>query len=219
MDDSQRISDQEDILEAYAESRARRVFTSLPGFIVEFDPETVMATVQIGIQRPFTDDKGIRREVDYPLLTDVPVIFPRGGNVTLTFPVQEDDECWIMFSARGMDGWKEAGGVQPAGARRCHHLSDAVCYLGPMSQAKRIKDISTTTTQLRSNDGKTLIELDPKAQVVNINAPGGLTITAPTVRFTGQVTVDDDVKAGSISLKEHVHAGVQAGESKTGQPE
>ena len=70
----------------------------------------------------------------------------------------------------------------------------------------------------------------PAGAPVSIVAPGGVNIRADVriqgdldidgaVRATGIVTSDADVTAGSISLKSHRHAGVQAGGSKTAVPE
>lgn len=59
---------------------------------------------------------------------------------------------------------------------------------------------------------------------VEIVAMAELKITAPLtkiegdVEVTGEVTVTGDVTADGISLKTHVHGGVQAGASNTGAP-
>jgi phage baseplate assembly protein V len=76
----------------------------------------------------------------------------------------------------------------------------------------------------------------PAGGTVDLTAPGGVTI-AGDVAITGKVTItgdvaidgktdatgtitsDSDVKAGSISLVNHKHGGVQSGGSKTGMPE
>lgn len=76
----------------------------------------------------------------------------------------------------------------------------------------------------------------PAGGTVDLTAPGGVTITGD-VTITGKVTIAgdvaidgktdatgtitsaSDVKAGSISLKNHKHSGVQSGSSKTGVPE
>lgn len=61
--------------------------------------------------------------------------------------------------------------------------------------------------------------------IVNINCKNA-TVTAttqikldtPKVKVTGDVEADGDVKAGSISLKNHKHGGVSAGGAQTGTP-
>jgi hypothetical protein len=168
---------------------------------------------------------GSTQTVSLPVLTDVPVVFPRGGGCTLTFPVAAGDECLIVFASRSIDAWSQSGGVQkPVDARR-HDLSDAFVILGPQSQAHKISGISTSKTQLRSNDGSTFVELDPAGQIVNVTAPGGMTITTPTLHITGNVNVDKtvtattDVVGGGKSLKSHVHTGVTSGSGTSGPPQ
>jgi phage baseplate assembly protein gpV len=51
----------------------------------------------------------------------------------------------------------------------------------------------------------------------SLTASGGLTINA-NVAVNGSVTATQDVKAGSISLQDHVHGGVQGGAGDTGPP-
>lgn len=64
----------------------------------------------------------------------------------------------------------------------------------------------------------------PAGGTAAIDAPGGLTFTG-NVRITGDVTIDGkvdastDVTAGGISLKNHLHSGVQSGGAKTLKPE
>jgi phage baseplate assembly protein V len=66
--------------------------------------------------------------------------------------------------------------------------------------------------------------------VVEMAAPGGLNITAPTTTFTGKVHVTDDAQfdktvtattdviGGTKSLKNHTHGGVQTGSGTSGAP-
>lgn len=201
------------------------VWTAMPGYIVDFDPATCTATVQLGVQAIVSNPDGSSQNVPITVLPDVPVVFPRGGGCALTFPVQTGDECLVVFGSRSCGGWKQSGGSQVQSAPgRMHSLSDGFALLGTSSQPHVIGSLSTTTTQLRSDDGATFVELDPAGQVVHVKAPGGMTIDA-NVQVNGTVTVSQDitsiggdVKAGSISLKTHVHSGVQSGSSNSGQP-
>jgi hypothetical protein len=66
------------------------------------DPKTVTCDVDIAITARMTkagtmDEDFQYESVRYPILNDLPVVFPRGGGVTLTFPIKEGDECLIVF--------------------------------------------------------------------------------------------------------------------------
>lgn len=75
-------------------------------------------------------------------------------------------------------------------------------------------------------EGHVLDALLPDGATLNIVATGGVTIDASgggvaivgDVTVEGTVTASDDVVADGVSLKSHVHGGVQAGGEETGEP-
>ncbi|MDV0603377.1 Gp138 family membrane-puncturing spike protein [Raoultella ornithinolytica] len=231
--------EQADAQLAQAIMSAMRV--SIPGIIQSFDPDAVTAVIQPAIKGVEHDTSGAEISVNLPLLVDVPVVFPRGGGCTLTFPVKEGDECLVIFADRCIDFWWQSGGIQEPVDGRMHDLSDAFCIVGPQSQAKKINGISTTAAQLRTDDGSAFIELSAGGDITattagnaTINAPeiilnGNVTIngnlsqgmgeSGGTATMHGPVTVTNDVTAGGKSLMTHTHGGVEHGNDSTGEPE
>ena len=134
-------------LSSEREITKEQIKVAMPGIIQSFDPESVTAVVQPGIRCVQRDNDGATITSEYPQLVDVPVIFPRGGGCTLTFPVKPGDECLLVFSDRCIDFWWQNGGVQEAVDPRLHDLSDAFAIVGPQSQARKISGISTTAAQ------------------------------------------------------------------------
>jgi hypothetical protein len=163
---------------------------SLPGIIESFDPIACTCTVQPALKGQTADELGNMKSAPLPLLVDVPVVFPRGGGCTITFPVKSGDECLVVFSDRCIDFWWQSGGVQETVDPRQHDLSDAFAIVGPQSQANVISNISTTTLQMRTDDGFAYIELDPNNHAINIVAPGGLDVKAPLSEFSNAVKVN-----------------------------
>lgn len=239
--------EQADAQLAQAIMSAMRV--SIPGIIQSFDPDAVTAVVQPAIKGVEHDESGAEVSVSLPLLVDVPVVFPRGGGCTLTFPVKEGDECLVIFADRCIDFWWQSGGIQEPVDGRMHDLSDAFCIAGPQSQAKKISGISTTATQLRTDDGSAFIEVAAGHDVtvktpgkLTASADGGTEITSPEIILNGNVTINgnlsqgmgesggsatmhgpvtvtNDVTAGGKSLMTHTHGGVEHGNDSTGGPE
>lgn len=179
--------EQADAQLAQAIMSAMRV--SIPGIIQSFDPGAVTAVVQPAIKGVEHDESGAEVSVSLPLLVDVPVVFPRGGGCTLTFPVKEGDECLVIFADRCIDFWWQSGGIQEPVDGRMHDLSDAFCIVGPQSQAKKISGISTSAAQFRSDDGSTYLEIDPTTKKIKLVAPGGLDVITPMADFSEQVTI------------------------------
>lgn len=165
------------------------LFVALPCIVQSFDPDAVTVEAQPAIKWRVTED-GTEKTVPLPLLVDVPVIFPRGGGATLTFPVKPGDECLVVFADRCIDYWWQSGGVQEAVDPRKHNLSDGFALVGPQSQATKISNISTSAVQLRSDDGSTYFQLSPADQKIKIVAPGGFEVVAPKSEFSDQLVVN-----------------------------
>ncbi|REF28504.1 phage baseplate assembly protein V [Xenorhabdus cabanillasii] len=220
------------------------LYVSVPCIIQSFNPEAITVTAQPAIRGKVTNSQGEAESVALPLLVDVPVIFPRGGGVTLTFPIQPGDECLVIFADRCIDYWWQNGGIQEPVDPRQHHLSDGFAIVGPQSQAQKISGISTHSAQLRTDDGEAYIELTPGSHNITLNTPGkfivnaggGTEINSPEIELNGNlsqgmgsnggeatmngpVKVKNDVTAGGISLMNHTHGGVKTGGGTTGGPQ
>ncbi|HBX3035881.1 TPA: hypothetical protein MG706_17745 [Klebsiella pneumoniae] len=200
--------EQADAQLAQAIMSAMRV--SIPGIIQSFDPDAVTAVVQPAIKGAEQDESGAEVSVNLPLLVDVPVVFPRGGGCTLTFPVKEGDECLVIFADRCIDFWWQSGGIQEPVDGRMHDLSDAFCIVGPQSQAKKISDISTSAVELRSDDGSAKLSLNPVSGEISGTAPGGFNLNGLQILPDGRLQLVD----GSI-VDKHTHGGVEPGGSST----
>lgn len=236
--------DPSELNDALMKRAASSVRVSFPGIIQSFDPETVTCDVIIGGKsRQSTDygDTGKPESINFPLLVDIPVVFPRGGGVTLTFPLKAGDECLVVFSDRCIDFWWQNGGVQEHVDWRNHDISDAFVIPGPQSQAKKISGISTSAAQLRTDDGSAFVEVAAGGDIT-ATTTGSMTINAPAITLNGNVTINgnlsqgmgedggtatmlgpvnvtNDVTASGISVKNHTHSGVQSGNSNTGKPQ
>lgn len=208
---------------------------AVPAVIQSFDPEKVTCSAQPAIRAICDDHNGKPLSVQLPIITDIPVIFPRGGGCTLTFPVRPGDECLLVFADRCIDFWWQNGGVQEPVDLRQHDLSDAFALVGPQSQTHKISDISTSATQLRTDDGTAFIEVATGHDItvktpgkLTASAEGGTEITSPTITLNGNVTINgnlsqgmgesggsatmlgpitvtNDVNAGGKSLQQHTH--------------
>lgn len=214
-----RPAELQETLERVKDKSVANARTALPGVILSFDPDTVTCSVALCSKSskpvPY-EDISKTESMDFPLPVDLPVVFPRGGGCTLTFPVKAGDECLVVFSDRCIDFWWQNGGVQELVDWRSHDLSDAFVIPGPQSQAKKISGISTTAAQLRTDDGSAFIELAPGG-AVNITSPQ-ITFNGP-LQVNGTITSTGDQTAAGISQTRHTHSGVESGGSNTGAPQ
>lgn len=233
-------------LDAQKQSIFANLRVAMPGIIQSFDPIAVTCTVQPAVYGQKVGNDGRLVSEEMPILPDVPVVFPRGGGCTLTFPVTPGDECLLVFSDRCIDFWWQSGGVQEPVDPRQHDLSDAFAIVGPLSQANKISGISTSAAQFRSDDGSTYFEINPDTKKITLVAPGGFAVVAPESTFSAKVTIAGlltwaggmigSIASGTAakiigaiefigSLKsngkdisdQHTHSGVQTGSSNSGK--
>ncbi|MGY0790973.1 Gp138 family membrane-puncturing spike protein [Azospirillum argentinense] len=239
MDPRERLDDGQEALRAAMDGLQGRINTAIPGIVVSFNAAALTAVVQPAIQRQVRDQTGAWHWVSLPLLLDCPVHFPSGGGFTLTFPVAPGDEVLAVIADRCIDAWWSSGGVQAQAELRMHDLSDGFVIPKVWSRPRAIGGVSTDSTQLRSDDGETYVEV-AGGQVVTVKAPVGIVLDSPVVSVSGRLAVlnsegaanpctiagtvqaTGDVVAGaggsSVSLQSHIHGGVEPGSGSTAAP-
>lgn len=227
MDVRQRGDDFEEALRSALEAHQAKMWTALPGKIVGYDAAKQRVQVQVSIKSFVKQEDGSQKAVDLPVLQDVPVQFPGGGGQTMTFPVKEGDETLVVFSSRSPDSWQQSGGDQVAVDASMHSLSGGFAMMGFRNDTRALPDVSSSETQIRSDDGKTKIGLSGTGGVsidtdksVGISAASGVNITggAGDVNFSGTLNVTGEIVLNGISLSTHKHGDVQPGSGSTGTP-
>lgn len=215
----------------------KEVHTTIPGKIVSFDPITQSAEVQICINRIFvtieSNGSETEREEAVAVLTNVPVIFLRGGGWCITFPVKEGDECIVHFSERSIDTWRKNGDVQTPNTWRLHSYSDAICQVGLSSEPNVITDFDNENTVIRNEEGDVRIELRSDKEVhietpikvkvttaeVEVEASTSLKVTSPTMDFIASSNVtfetpiatftgDVQIDGTSTADEDHISNGI-----------
>src|SRR5260221_1425628 len=102
------------------------IHVSLPAVIVDYDFTKQKATVQPLLNKAWADGTN----TPMPKLENVPVIFPRSGGASLTFPVNAGDTCLLIFIERSTDLWLTVGGQVTPDDQRKFDLSDGVAIMG-----------------------------------------------------------------------------------------
>jgi hypothetical protein len=125
------MQDLTDFMREFLDYYFTQVHTSLPGVVVEYDASTRRATIQPSLKRR----TGNKAYIAFPLLIDVPVLFPGTKKWTIHFPLEKDDEVAVFFSERALEAWKDVGqeGIEDPDPRR-FDLCDAYCVPGLQPQ-------------------------------------------------------------------------------------
>ncbi len=236
MDRRERLQNPQAALQMALDGLQAGIWTTLPVIIESFDNLKMSCVAQCAIQYArFPIAGGEPEWLDIPPLLDCPVIFPNGGGFTLTFPLTNGDEAIAFFSSRCIDAWWQSGGYknkQPL--LRMHDLSDGFILAGARSQPRVLSGgVSTTSAQLRSDDGTTYLDLKSGVITVNaastivnstistINATGGTTINANTqingtLKVSGDITDNSGTNSATMATMRtayngHTHVDPQGG--------
>ena len=222
----ERFDDPEEQIRAAIEQHMSRMWTSAMGRVVSYDAAKQTASVQLTVKSFVKGEDGKRKAVDIPVLQDVPVQFPGSGGQTMTFPVAVGDEVMVNFLSRASDAQQQSGGDQNPTDASVNSLSHPRALLGFKSAPKALANVSTTATEVRSDDGNTKISISgaggvgvatdksvaiTAAEGVTIGSGSGETAITGTVRITGELIVND------IVFSTHKHTGVlTGGDTSTG---
>lgn len=161
-DQREYFEEEEEMLRALVNAHMVQMHTALV-CIVQEDSDGHTVKLQPAIKAIKTNiQDGTTEQVSLPILQDVPVKFPGGGGVTFTHPVKKGDEVLAIFTAHPHDAWHQSGGQQAPIDGRHHSLSDAICIPGIRSIPRKLNPApSTTSSQMRSDDGKHYVDLHP----------------------------------------------------------
>lgn len=214
MDIRERLHDPEESLRAMLDGLQAKMWTALPCVINSVDFGKQTASLQPAIKSIVRNPDGTTQAVDLPLLSDVPLHFPSGGGSTMTFPVKEGDEALVIFSSRPADAWHQSGGVQAQIDARMHDLSDGFALVGFKSSPKALSNVSSSSTQLRSDDGQHVVDLNPSTGLTLTSGGVSIAISPAGVAINGGTVTHNGKNIGDT----HVHGGVTAGGSDTSTP-
>lgn len=203
-------------------SRSLRV--AMPAIVVSFDADKQTVTVQPAVSE-WERIAGVPTIKKLPPLVDVPISLPRAGGFTMTLPVKKGDECLIVIADSCIDAWWQSGGQQNQFEQRRHHLADGFAILGPWNQTRVLANYSTSSAQLRSDDGTVTIDVASNqvtvtAPTIDVHASNTATVQGETVNVTGSSQVNIS-GSGHTSIEgkdflTHTHTGVQSGGSVSG---
>jgi hypothetical protein len=129
--------------------------------ILSQDSDGHTATTMPAVKRRDVDQTGKVTFNDHPLVPDQVLHFIGGGGVTLTTALKAGDEVLSVVASRPYGGWKQQGGTASPEAPRVQSMSDAVALSGVRSDPRKLQQVSTSTAQLRSDDGHHTVDHDP----------------------------------------------------------
>lgn len=229
MRQQERFEDREEALRIMLEGFQAQVWTAMPAIVESFDAAKQTCTLQIAIQSKQYNKDGTSKDVNIPLLVDVPVYRLRGGGFAATVPIIKGDEGLVVMSSRCMDAWWQNGGIQPQFEQRMHDLSDGFFLPGFNSQTKNLATYCTDGAQIRNDAGDVTATIKVDEIDLKVKANTFVTLKDKEIHAkAGGSTIDMtdtliDINSASVKIKgitweTHKHSGVTAGGANTGNP-
>lgn len=198
-----------EIVKALQAKIGNNLNVALPGVVEDYNFKEQRASVKITMKQLYGGDL----DMDYPILSGVPVIFPRSGGASITMPVERGDHCLVVFLDRDSRAWLLGGvNVKPQ-SRRAHHLSDGVAIMGLSPFSK--ESLAENNRDMLINFEGSKIRLKPKgivdietAKEVNVQTEG-VVIKCKNAVIKACENVDINSKTANIITSESANIQCQ----------
>lgn len=209
---SEQIGDLEQTIRLALQQQQSQMWTALPAVVKTWNyPTNGQNTVHCmsGVMSQQLQQDGTWLNKPYPEFMDVPVHYLGGGNFYFTHPIKANDEGILVFASRCIDSWWQNGGQQARpsyGANRMHSKSDGMFIPTRLSHANVLPNISKTSSQLRSTDGSSYLEMLDNGGGFNFITPGGFV----KIDGNGNLTASGEITRGvgtgdSVTVGQHTH--------------
>ena len=149
-----------DVFDKFIKSRMDGVHTCIPGRFESYSEADRKASVQplVKYRTPENDD------VSYPIIKNVPVVFPSTAGFSLTFPIVKGDTCLILFSEVGIGNWLAGTGQEVnADDQSKFSLTDAIAVPGLFS----FKSVPESISNIEISDTEVNININGKQMTIN----------------------------------------------------
>ena len=181
MNQLERIATPEEIERQKSEDLKAAIRVSIPAIVTAVDLDRQVVSVRPAIMGKLRGYEGNVTETQYPILTEVPIAFPRAGGLCITYPVAVNDECLVVFADACIDFWWQSGGIQSPKDSRSHDLSDAIAIFGLTSQPRKLPNVSADAIEIRTDSRSDYISLTAGRLDIQINGETNVTANKSTV--------------------------------------
>lgn len=202
-----------EILDDWFFSRMTDVHTILPGIIVTYSGHKERkASVELQIK--YRTKAG--RLLKYPVIENVPVMFPSSSDFSLVYPLKRGDGCLVGFAETGIGTFLDKTEVSESDSPDRFSLSDAVCLPGlwsfpsvptpPENDTDFFITFKNTSFTLDGNDFKI------NGDSVNLKSNGtSLEFGGNSKNFVTHAELDSALQTFMNALNIHTHPTAATG--------
>jgi len=189
-----RSPDLAEVIQAAISNAIGEIHTALPARVEKYDPVKQKIDAKPLLKKAVINIDGSEELVSLPVITDVPVMFPRAGGFFVTFPIQKGDFVLLVFVERSTDIFLAGPGsdTDPVDLRT-HDLSDAVAFPCLYPFGKSIKDIDSKNFVMGQDRGGSKIVIKDGG-TVEVTFDSGNTLTLAGKESGASLTLGDGAK-------------------------
>ena len=155
-----------DVIDLSVRRHLDGLFTAFPARVKEYSVATQKCDADPQIHHTFIGADGERISEVMPRLTDVPVMFPRGGGFGVTFPIQTGDYVLIVVSQFSLGLWLTNAQKGDPGNLTQYSLAGAIALPGLYPDPNALVDLADATNmKLGSDEGMQITITDSQVQV------------------------------------------------------
>lgn len=135
--------------------------TAIPGIVESYDDGNNTVSVRPALKRKYVDEDAA---VELPIISRVPVLFPRTANAHLALPVSKGDSVLLVISERGIARWLDKGGVVDPEEPAMFSINDAVAIPGiyPLAEAP-VRNGAATSVEMAN--GTSYLEITNTGEI------------------------------------------------------
>lgn len=122
--------DLREVLARINDARAAEVYTSFPARVDAYDAGTKCADLVPMLRRALPTKDGDTIYEDMPVLPNVPIMFPQGDGMSITWALKKGSFVLVHVSMWGTAEWRKTGDLSDPGDLRLHHPANCFAFPG-----------------------------------------------------------------------------------------
>lgn len=195
-----------DILNVAFENMLGDFRVAMPGIIKTYDATKQTAEIQLMVKRVLEDETGERVEESFPVLPDVPIVFPRGGGFGVTLPLAAGNNVIVVFCDLSIDQWRAKNKETAPDDLRMHGLGGAIAIPGLYATGQEFASTHATHMVLGKDDGaKIYVKTDGTIHIYEENASQFVALAQKVFDEINALRTTVDAFVTVFNL--HVHTG------------
>lgn len=172
-----------ELLNDFFDLRAKDIQLGMVGKIKKFDKTKMRADVQPLLKSV----NSLGQEVDYPVLSDLPVLYYYGGGFYIRPVFDVDDLVWVGFSSFDIDN--ALNGYARAESGKMFSIENA-CVISGLSKTNMSAPLAYSESGLvmGHKDGNAVIKFDSGQVTIDLGVSGKIAIGNQTAELLDQIS-------------------------------